>query len=168
MNSSHYSLSILLGKQLKAAALQITTAESCTAGGVASAITAVPGSSGWFEAGFITYSNAMKSAVLGVDQCLLSEFGAVSEEVASAMLMGALNVSNADVGVAVTGIAGPGGATKAKSVGTVCFAWGAKASVNRVTCSFDGDREAVREAAVKKALLLAIGYLEERNSQSTV
>ncbi len=168
MNSSHYSLSTFLGKQLKAAALQITTAESCTAGGVASAITDVPGSSGWFEAGFVTYSNAMKSAVLGVDQGLLLEFGAVSEEVALAMLMGALNVSKADAGVAVTGIAGPGGATKTKSVGTVCFAWGAKESASSVTYSFDGDRKAVRKQSVTKALRLIIGYLEEQNTQSTV
>ncbi len=168
MNFSHYSLATLLGKHLRAAALQVTTAESCTAGGVASAITAIAGSSAWFEAGFVTYSNAMKSAVLGVDQGLLLEFGAVSEEVALAMLLGALNVSKADVGVAVTGIAGPGGATTTKAVGTVCFAWGAKEAAHSVTCSFDGDREAVREQSVEKALRLTIDYLEERSAQNTV
>lgn len=168
MNSSHYSLAFLLGQHLKAAALHITTAESCTAGGVASAITDVPGSSAWFEAGFVTYSNAMKSSVLGVDQGLLLEFGAVSEEVASAMLLGALNVSKADVGVAVTGIAGPGGATATKAVGSVCFAWGATKAVHSVTCTFDGDREAVREQSVGKALRLVIDYIEKQNLQSTV
>lgn len=159
MNSTLYSLANTLGQLLSTQNLIVTSAESCTAGGVAKAITEVPGSSAWFEAAFVTYSNEMKNRLLNVDNDLLRNFGAVSKEVVSAMLAGALKISTADLGVAVSGIAGPGGATEDKAVGTVCFAWGGLEQVETVTCHFAGDRTAVREQATVKALQFLIEYL---------
>ena len=134
--------------------LRVSTAESCTGGLVAGAITSIAGSSDWFDRGFVTYSNDAKTELLGVDPALIGAHGAVSEPVAAAMAAGALAHSRADLAVAVTGIAGPGGGTPAKPVGTVCFAWvrrnGGQASVR--TERLSGDRAAVREASVRIAL----------------
>ena len=142
-----------LGALLASRKWRVTTAESCTGGLVAGAITAVAGSSGWFDVGYVTYSDAAKRALLGVPETLLATHGAVSEPAAMAMGQGALAASGADLAVAVTGIAGPGGGSQAKPVGTVCFAWtlaGGNARV--VTRRFDGDRAAIRRASVVEAL----------------
>ena len=148
------ALAAELGRVLLACGLRAATAESCTGGLVAGAITSVAGSSDWFDRGFVTYSNDAKTELLGVDPALIGAHGAVSEPVAAAMAAGALAHSRADLAVAVTGIAGPGGGTPAKPVGTVCFAWvrrnGGQASVR--TERLSGDRAAVREASVRIAL----------------
>lgn len=147
------ALAAELGRRLLARGWRVTVAESCTGGLVAGAITSVAGSSDWFDAGFVTYSNAAKTALLGVPEATLAAHGAVSEETAHAMAAGALAKSGADLAVAVTGIAGPSGGTPAKPVGTVCFAWAAKGgSVESATRRFDGDRAAVRAAGVRFAL----------------
>lgn len=130
---------------------KITLAESCT-GGLASAIlTDIEGCSAVFEQGFITYGNAAKTDMLNVQPSSLSKYGAVSEEVAIEMLSGALNKANADLGIAITGIAGPGGAVPNKPIGTVCFAWGNKNGMQSTTELFEGDRVNVRQAAVNFA-----------------
>jgi nicotinamide-nucleotide amidase len=130
----------------------LVTAESCTGGWVAQAVTAVPGSSGWFDRGFVTYSNAAKHEVLGISKKILKKFGAVSEETAREMARGALAHSRAGVAVAVTGVAGPSGGTAAKPVGMVCFAWARGRRVLAETRRFRGGREAVRRQSVLHAL----------------
>ena len=142
-----------LGAVLGARGVMCATAESCTGGLVAGAITAIAGSSGWFERGFVTYTNDAKQELLGVPADVLKAHGAVSESVARAMAEGALARSRAGVAVAITGVAGPGGGTPAKPVGMVCFAWAATGAVTRVqTRQFAGDRRAVRLACVVAAL----------------
>lgn len=129
------------------------TAESCTGGGIAAAITDIPGSSDAFDRGFVTYSNAAKTQMLGVDAALIDAHGAVSEAVAQAMAAGALARSEADCAVAVTGVAGPGGGTPQKPVGMVCFGWAVKQKpVATETVHFPGDRRTVREVSVAHAL----------------
>nr|VFJ43809.1 MAG: nicotinamide-nucleotide amidase [Candidatus Kentron sp. DK] len=165
------------GQCLADRGLVLATAESCTGGGIASAVTDVPGSSGWFDRGFVTYSNLAKEEMLGVRGSTLARHGAVSEAVAREMATGALARSSAHVAVAVTGIAGPGGGTPGKPAGTVCFAWAIDASVRKardagaqpgavgntgpiedaMTCRtltrrFAGDRDAVRRKTVAVAL----------------
>lgn len=141
---------------------KLATAESCTGGGLAEILTRIPGSSAWFERGFITYSNAAKQEMLAVPAETLEQFGAVSEATASAMAKGAVENSHADYGVAITGIAGPDGGTKEKPVGTVCFAWykrnegGSTASI-----CFDGDRLKVREQACMLAMQGLIDMLQK-------
>ncbi len=130
----------------------LVTAESCTGGWVAQAVTSVAGSSGWFERGFVTYSNAAKHEVLGVSKKILKKFGAVSEDTAREMARGALAHSRAGVAVAVTGVAGPSGGTAAKPVGMVCFAWARGRRVVVETRRFRGGREAVRRQSVRHAL----------------
>ncbi|MCC7116310.1 MAG: CinA family protein [Burkholderiales bacterium] len=129
------------------------TAESCTGGGVAQAITSVAGSSEVFDRAFVTYSNEAKTEMLGVDAGLVRDHGAVSEPVALAMAAGAIAASRADVAVAITGIAGPGGGSAAKPVGTVCFAYAARGTPP-VACTrrLPGDRAAVRAGSVTLAL----------------
>jgi len=142
-----------LGDALRARGWMCATAESCTGGLVAGAITAVAGSSAWFERGFVTYSNEAKATMLLVPPATLEAHGAVSEPTARAMAVGALAQSRAHVAVAVTGIAGPGGAVPGKPVGTVCFAWAARDGAVRVeTRLLPGDRTDVREASVAVAL----------------
>lgn len=142
-----------LGARLAARGWQASTAESCTGGLIAAAITAVAGSSAWFERGFVTYSNVAKEEMLGVPASLIAAHGAVSEATAAAMAAGALARSGAEVAVAVTGIAGPGGGTPDKPVGTVCFAWVRRGRVPVAsTHRFAGDRAAVRAATVAVAL----------------
>jgi nicotinamide-nucleotide amidase len=130
----------------------LATAESCTGGLIAAACTDVAGSSAWFERGFVSYSNASKTELLGVDPALLERCGAVSQEVVRAMAQGALQHSHAQVAVAVTGVAGPSGGTNAKPVGTVWFGWATPAGVTAEVQHFGGDRAAVRAATVSHAL----------------
>ncbi len=142
-----------LGDALRARGWMLATAESCTGGLIAAACTELAGSSDWFERGFVSYSNAAKTELLGVPEALIAAHGAVSAEVACAMAEGALAHSRADLAVAVTGIAGPGGATPGKPVGTVWLALarrGAPAQAERL--QLGGDRGAVREQTVRHAL----------------
>jgi nicotinamide-nucleotide amidase len=141
----------------------LVAAESCTGGLIAATCTAMPGSSHWFERGFVTYSNEAKAELLGVGQALLQAHGAVSEPVARAMAEGALAGSRADLSVAVTGIAGPGGAVPGKPVGTVWLAWsrrggsaGAAFETGAKLLQLPGDRAQVRALAVQRALAQAL------------
>ena len=146
-------LSQRLGEGCLRAHLTLATAESCTGGGVGEAITRTAGSSAWFDRGFVTYSNDAKVDLLGVKQETLGSHGAVSEAVAREMALGALHQSVADIAVAVTGVAGPGGGTAAKPVGLVWFAWTSLNGVVRTKFEvFGGDRAAIREQAVLEAL----------------
>ena len=131
----------------------LATAESCTGGMVAAACTDLAGSSSWFERGFVTYSNAAKTQMLDVDAQLIAAHGAVSEPVARAMAQGALQHSAAQVALAITGVAGPGGGSDAKPVGTVWFAFAGPWGVHSEVQHFGGDRTAVRQAAALHALL---------------
>lgn len=147
------ALALEIGRQLSAGGLRCATAESCTGGWLAQTLTAVPGSSDWFERGFVTYSNEAKQELLGVTEAMLQRHGAVSEPVARAMAEGALKHSRAQRSVAITGIAGPAGGTPEKPVGTVVFAWaGTGQDTRSETCRFAGDRAAVRWASVMHAL----------------
>ena len=153
MNATTFHEAARLGALLEARGWRVTTAESCTGGLVAGAITDIAGSSAWFERGFVTYSNAAKTEVLGVRAETLAAYGAVSEATAREMVAGALERSSADVAAAVTGIAGPSGGTPQKPVGLVCFAWGRRGgAIRTLTQQFPGDRAAVREASVIEAL----------------
>jgi nicotinamide-nucleotide amidase len=142
-----------VGAALKGRGLMVTTAESCTGGGIAEAITAIPGSSAWFDCAFVTYSYEAKTAMLGVHRDTLLDFGAVSEETAREMADGAIARSRAQVAVAVTGIAGPDGGMPDKPVGTVWFAWKfPKKPVITEVCHFPGDRITVRKQTILYAL----------------
>jgi len=148
-----YELAEQVGAALKARALMLVTAESCTGGWIGEAVTMVPGSSDWFERGFITYTNTSKHEMLGVKTATLDRHGAVSEQTVKEMAAGALANSHAHIAVAVSGIAGPAGGTPDKPVGTVCLAWALRsgepvAEIRR----FAGDRETVRRLAVERAL----------------
>ena len=142
----------------KKAKKKIVTAESCTGGLVCGALTAVPGSSAVVEGGIITYSNEAKVDLLGVDPTVLKEHGAVSEDVAAYMAMGALEFTDGDISVAITGIAGPDGGSDEKPVGTVWFAVGVvngdEIDIHTGKYLFDGDRDAIRAGAVETALTL--------------
>lgn len=147
------ALARTLGQACRRRGVTLATAESCTGGGVAEAITRISGSSAWFDRGFVTYTNAAKEALLGVRAATLGQHGAVSEEVAAEMAAGALVRSDARASVAVTGIAGPTGGTASKPVGLVWFAWAHRGGV--VQCRrfvFAGDRAAVRAQSVAVAL----------------
>ena len=133
--------------------LTITTAESCTGGWVAKCLTDIAGSSHWFDRGFVTYTNQSKQEMLGIEQAIIEENGAVSEPTVRAMVQGALQHSQADVALAISGIAGPGGGTNDKPVGMVWFAWAGKAGLlQSENIKFNGNREAVRRQAVLHAL----------------
>ena len=152
-----------IGAGLRRHDLQLTTAESCTGGWVSQALTALPGSSHWFERGFVTYSNRSKQEMLGVSATTLEQYGAVSEQTVREMAEGALRHSHAQISVAISGIAGPDGATPDKPVGTVCFAWAAISGRTRVsTAHFTGDREQVRRQAVERALTGVLDVLADR------
>ena len=142
-----------LAVALRGRGWRIATAESCTGGLIAAACTQVAGSSDWFERGFVTYSNAAKSELLGVDAALIAAHGAVSEPVARALAQGVLQRAPVDLAVAVTGIAGPGGAVPGKPVGTVWLAWGTAVALQAERLQLGGDRDAVRSATVRAALL---------------
>ena len=141
-----------LGKKLKASQAVLVTAESCTGGWVAQAATSVAGSSEWFERGYVTYSNAAKREELGVSRKTLLRHGAVSEQTAREMARGALKHSRGTVALSVTGIAGPGGGTPGKPVGTVCFAWARGRKIRSETKRFEGGRASVRRQSVIHAL----------------
>ncbi|MGR8948985.1 MAG: CinA family protein [Gammaproteobacteria bacterium] len=147
-----------LGKILVQRNQAICTAESCTGGGIANLITAIPGSSDWFDRAYVTYSNQAKISMLGVKAATLEQYGAVSEQVAREMVLGALGHSGTDLAVSVTGVAGPGGGTPQKPVGMVCFACSDGDTLKTATEHFQGDRAAVRAASVKYAIemLLAL------------
>jgi nicotinamide-nucleotide amidase len=148
-----YQLAQQMGEALKSRALMLVSAESCTGGWVGAAITAVPGSSDWYERGFITYTYISKREMLGVTARTLEQHGAVSEQTVKEMVAGALTASHAQVAVAVSGIAGPAGGMPGKPVGTVCLAWALKnGEPIAETRHFAGDREAVRRQAVERAL----------------
>ncbi|GEK48991.1 damage-inducible protein CinA [Bisbaumannia pacifica] len=154
------TLSERLGRLCRARGSAVTCAESCTGGGVASAITAVAGSSNYFETGYVTYANGAKTRLLGVPETLLAEHGAVSREVVEAMVAGACRDSGAELGVAISGVAGPGGGSADKPVGTVWFAWGDAEAQQAERHHLPGDRRAVREQAVRIALIGLIQRLE--------
>lgn len=145
-----------LGRCLQASANRLVTAESCTGGWIAKCITDIAGSSAWLERGFVTYSNEAKQEMLGVGADTLAQHGAVSEPVAREMAAGALAHSRATLAVAVSGVAGPGGGTPAKPVGTVCFGWARAGRVASETCRFAGDRDQVRQQSVAHALRVLI------------
>lgn len=149
-----------IGERLKASHQVLVTAESCTGGWAAQAVTSIAGSSDWFERGFVTYSNDAKHELLGVAEGTLKKHGAVSEETAREMALGALARSKGTVALAVTGIAGPAGGSAGKPVGTVCFAWAAKGRARSETRHFEGDRESVRRQSVVRALEGVLQYLD--------
>jgi len=156
------ALALQVGARLQARHWMLATAESCTGGWVAAAVTAVAGSSAWFERGFVTYSNESKSQMLGVPRALIERHGAVSPEVAGAMALGAVRNSRAQIALSITGVAGPGGGTADKPVGLVCFGWAAgNLSQTIETKHFSGDREAVRRASVVHALQGLLAQLEK-------
>lgn len=169
MDTELNNLAVAVGERLTDAGCLIATAESCTGGWVAQVVTAVAGSSGWFERGFVTYSNAAKREMLGVPARILDQHGAVSEAVAVAMVQGALDHSRAHVSLAITGIAGPGGGSETKPVGTVCFAWARRRidtprplphKLLHETRVFSGDRESVRRQAVIHSLQQVLALFE--------
>jgi nicotinamide-nucleotide amidase len=161
MNDHLETLAAELGAALLARGEWLAAAESCTGGWLAQSVTAIAGSSAWFDRGFVTYSNAAKMDMLGVPPTTLERHGAVSEATARAMAQGALAHSRANWTVAITGIAGPSGGSPEKPVGTVCFAWAAKdGGCEAQTCHFVGDRAAVREQSVRHALQGLVRRLE--------
>ncbi|HEX4928195.1 MAG TPA: nicotinamide-nucleotide amidohydrolase family protein [Burkholderiales bacterium] len=150
-----------LGRALQARQALLVTAESCTGGWAAQAVTAIAGSSAWFERGFVTYSNAAKEELLGVKKRTLARHGAVSEPTAREMALGALSRSRGTIALAITGVAGPGGGSRAKPVGTVCFGWAIRGrSAWSETRRFRGDRRAVRRQSVEHALRGVLGRLD--------
>ncbi len=172
-HNDHYYLAERLGVRLSELGFTVTCAESCTGGGIAQAITAVAGSSGWFEGGFITYSNRLKATLLGVQPQCLEHWGAVSEQVVLQMAGGARAAADADLAVAVSGIAGPDGGSVDKPVGTVWLAWAGRDGVDgsgdsRAACyQFEGDRQQVREQVVVAALQGAIDFLAVESAETT-
>lgn len=160
----HETLTILatiVGARLKARGLRLATAESCTGGWVAGAVTAIAGSSEWFDRGFVTYSNDAKMEMLGVSAATLEAFGAVSEQTAGEMAAGALAHSKAQLALSITGVAGPGGGSAEKPVGMVCFGWAGEGGAPLViTRNFSGDRESVRRQSVICALQGVLERLE--------
>ena len=156
------TISSELGELLKLKDYSFTCAESCTGGWVGHALTSIPGSSEWFGSSFVTYSYEAKTQILGVSSEDLDNFGAVSEEIVEQMVCGALHKSGANVGVAISGIAGPAGGTDTKPVGTVCFAW--KMDGQDVTTSteyFAGERNEIRYSSVERALMGTIELVKK-------
>ena len=164
MDQALTQLSGLVGTACRQHQLMIATAESCTGGWAAQVITHTAGSSAWFERGFVTYSNTAKIDMLGVNSVTLERFGAVSVETALEMANGALTHSRAQIALAITGIAGPGGGSPGKPVGTVCFAWSIKNQTAQAEQQvFAGDRESVRRQAVIRALEGVLSRIKEMN-----
>lgn len=160
-------LSMQVGEALKARGMMITTAESCTGGWIAQVLTAIAGSSTYVDRGFVTYSNEAKQDMLGVPAATIATHGAVSEEAVRAMAAGALAHSRAQLGVSVSGVAGPGGGTPFNPVGTVCFGWAvrpikqpAAVQVQSARMLFEGDRESVRRQSVQYSLQGVLRLLE--------
>lgn len=164
LDAARLQLAADVGDALHARHWRLATAESCTGGLVAGAVTAVAGSSAWFERGFVTYSNAAKHEMLGVPGELIAAHGAVSEPVARAMVEGARARSGAECALSVTGVAGPGGGTPAKPVGMVCFGWLVPGQAPVVTTRhLAGDRVGVRTASVDLALSGLLALLQGRS-----
>jgi nicotinamide-nucleotide amidase len=159
------SESVKLVEQLAATLLRggkrICTAESCTGGLIAKSFTDLAGSSDWFERGFVTYSNEAKNEMLAVPATVIADYGAVSEPVAAAMASGALRHSHADFAIAVTGVAGPAGGSDEKPVGTVWIAVASSEQQRARLYLFDGDRQAVREATLRQAIVDALQLLDD-------
>ena len=163
MMQSLRDLAVDLGRALTARGWFTATAESCTGGLIAGAITDIAGSSGWFDRGFVTYSNESKVDLLGVLPETLALFGAVSEATVREMVAGALDRSRANVVVAVTGVAGPSGGTPEKPVGLVWLAWGVRGGgIDAVSQRFEGDRAGIREATVEAALAGLLDRVRQR------
>lgn len=164
-------LSEQVANTLKLAGIFLVTAESCTGGWLAKLMTDVVGSSHWFERGFVTYTNESKQEMLGVSPSIIEGHGAVSEATVRAMAQGALDKSHAQLSVAISGIAGPGGASPDKPVGTVWFAWGYRKAdsasesffIDSHHCLFEGDRDAVRRQAVIHAMQVILKLIPELN-----
>lgn len=155
-----FTLAQMAGRKLAQNHFKLTTAESCTGGGIAYAITQIDGSSQWFDRGFVTYSNEAKQEMLAVDAMLLDTFGAVSAEVAKAMAIGALANSRADISIAITGIAGPQGGTPSKPVGTVWLAIAGKHFPEKISLlSLKGSRTEIREQSIILALEQLVALL---------
>jgi nicotinamide-nucleotide amidase len=162
-NLSIYDAATQLGQSLKTSGFMLVMAESCTGGMVAEAITSVAGSSAWFDRGFVSYSNAAKIDMLDVSSKTLEKFGAVSEQTAAEMAIGALINSEAQIAGSITGIAGPDGGSPEKPVGTVCFAWtGKNLPVSTCTHWFEGNRESVRKQAT---IFMMVGLIEKLNTE---
>ena len=162
MDQELIELARRLGETLKTCGLKMATAESCTGGLIAAAMTEIPGSSAWFERGFVTYSNEAKVELLGVNPRTLTEYGAVSAETAREMAAGALEHSRAEWAVAVTGIAGPDGGSDYKPVGTIYMAWqSSSGNLFEEKKLFDGDRRQVRMQTVKEAMSKLILFLQK-------
>lgn len=152
-----------LATLLRSQQRMLATAESCTGGMIAAACTDLAGSSEWFERGFVTYSNLAKEQMLGVNPQLIVAHGAVSEPVARAMAQGALQHSQAQVSIAVTGVAGPSGGSVEKPVGTVWLAWGLPSGIHSELRHFSGDRAAVRTATMQHALTKLLALLKDNS-----
>jgi len=156
------TLAAQVGAALKAQGMMLATAESCTGGGVAQAVTDIAGSSEWFERGFVTYTNQAKVEMLGVRQSTLDAYGAVSEMTVREMVAGAISHSHAHIALAVSGIAGPGGGTQDKPVGTVWFAWAFRhGEVVAHRYQLTGDRASVRSQSVQLALQGVLNLLKK-------
>lgn len=161
MTTTLEDLAVKLNVLLQHEHLKIAAAESCTGGWVAKLLTDIAGSSASFERGFVTYSNEAKIEMLGVSLATLEQFGAVSIETAEEMAKGAINASHADIALAISGIAGPGGGSAEKPVGTVCFAWAFRNNESHTeTRHFDGDRDDVRRQSARHALEVAIKLIQ--------
>jgi nicotinamide-nucleotide amidase len=160
MDRNLIGLAATVGSKLRDAGLMLACAESCTGGLVSAAVTETAGASNWFERGFITYSNRAKEEMLGVPEDVLEKYGAVSEQTAQAMAQGALRNSRAQISLAITGVAGPGGGTENKPVGMVCFAWALSHLCLIETKHFSGGRETIRLAAAEHALRGIIKMLD--------
>ena len=167
MSSTTTALVEQLATELLARGWMLATAESCTGGLIAGACTDLAGSSAWLERGFVTYSNAAKTQMLGVDATLIAQHGAVSEPVARAMAQGALQHAQAQVALAVTGVAGPGGGSAGKPVGTVWFGWAVNGRVTSEVQHFAGDRAAVRQATVGHSLQRLVHLLHTPDTSDT-
>ncbi|WP_281546012.1 nicotinamide-nucleotide amidase [Grimontia sp. SpTr1] len=158
-------LATQIGERLKASNQTVTTAESCTGGGISYVLTEVAGSSAWFERAFVTYSNDAKRELVGVATDTLVDHGAVSEEVVAEMAAGALKAANAGFALAVSGIAGPTGGSEEKPVGMVCFGWATSKGTVTETCLFDGDRHEIRRNTIAHSLCRLLSYLESEKPE---
>jgi nicotinamide-nucleotide amidase len=165
LSAKTIDLAIQLGTELSRKKWHITSAESCTGGGLGYAITSVSGSSAWFERSFVTYSNGAKSDLVGVDESTLVQFGAVSQQVVEQMALGAAKAANAHVGISVSGVAGPDGGSALKPVGTVWFGFAIGDSVDTRVQHFDGDRHSVREQAIIYALSTVLEHITSKEAQ---
>ncbi len=153
-------LAAALGNELSRTTHRLVTAESCTGGGIARALTGIIGASHWFDCGFVAYSNASKTRILQVPEALIQQYGAASGEVAAAMAKGALAVSDGTISIATTGIAGPDGAMPSAPVGTIWFGLTANNRIHTEKQLFSGNRQAVQDQSVRHALAMLLQFLQ--------